>query len=57
MRARDIICFWRGSNLYQVAPAYEGVGYIGLRDGRIVATAPDRAGVMRSLILGNKWLR
>lgn len=55
MRARDIICFWRGNNLYQVAPAHEGAGYIGLRDGRIVATAPDRAGVMRTLILASRW--
>lgn len=52
-----LIQFWRGSSLYQVAPAYEGSGFIGLRDGRIVATAPDRAGVMRALILAARWPR
>ena len=56
VKTHDIICFWRGNNVYQVAPAREGPGFIGLRDGRIVATAPDRAGVMRTLILAARWL-
>lgn len=42
--------FWRGQRFYQIAPAYDGVGFIGLCDGRVVATAPDRASVMRALI-------
>ncbi|WP_438853060.1 hypothetical protein [Brevundimonas nasdae] len=49
------IQFWRGRDLYQIAPAYEGNGFIGLRSGRVVATAPDTAGVMRALILTSVW--
>jgi hypothetical protein len=49
--------FWRGERLYQVAPAYSGEGFIGISAGRIVATAPDRAGVARALILSDRWRR
>jgi len=51
------LLFWRGRDLYQIAPAREGSGFIGLRSGRIVATAPDRAGVMRTLIKAAAWQR
>ena len=49
--------FWHGRRLCQVAPAYHGEDFIGLRDGRVVATAPDRAGVVRALILAARWRR
>ena len=51
------IRFWRGHHLYQIAPAREGRGYIGLCSGQVVATAPDAAGVMRALIKGAVWRR
>lgn len=51
------IQFWRGSDLYQIAPAREGAGFIGLCSGRVVATAPDAAGVMRALIKAAIWRR
>lgn len=47
--------FWRGQRFYQIAPAYEGNGFIGLCEGRVVATAPDRAGVMRTIIKAARW--
>lgn len=49
------IRFWQGQRLFQVAQAYEGEGFIGLCDGRIVAKAPDRAGVARALIMSARW--
>lgn len=49
------IQFWRGQHLYQIAPAREGAGYMGLCGGRVVATAPDPSGVMRALIKGAAW--
>lgn len=49
------IRFWRGRKLYQVTHAYEGEGFIGLCDGRIVAKAPDQAGVARVLIMAARW--
>jgi len=51
------IQFWRGRHLYQIAPAREGTGYIGLCSGQIVATAPDTASVMRALIKAAIWRR
>ena len=42
--------FTRGRNAYIVARAYDGEGYIGLRDGRIVARDQERAQVARALI-------
>lgn len=51
------LAFFHGNHLCQIVPAHEGSGFIGLRDGRIVATAPDRAGVMRTLILATRWAR
>lgn len=43
--------FTRGRHAYIVAPAYDGEGYIGLRDGRVVARDNERAKVARSLIM------
>lgn len=51
------IKFWRGRDLYQIAPAREGAGFIGLCSGRVVATAPDPASVMRALIKAAVWRR
>lgn len=39
-----------GRHTYIVARAYEGEGYIGLRDGRIIARATCRAEVARTLV-------
>jgi hypothetical protein len=47
--------FWRGRHFYQIAPAYEGAGFIGLRDGRVIAKAPDRPAVMRALVMTLGW--
>ena len=51
----NAIRFWRGRHLYQIAPAHEGGGYIGLCGGQIVATAPDAPSVMRALIMAARW--
>lgn len=48
--------FWRGQRLYQIAPAYEGSGFIGLCNGRVVATAPDQPSVMRIILMTARWL-
>lgn len=42
--------FTRGRHVYIVARAYDGEGYIGIRDGRIVARDQERAVVARALI-------
>lgn len=47
--------FWRGQRLYQIAPARDGSGFIGLCDGRIVATAPDRPSVLRIILMTLAW--
>ncbi len=47
--------FWRGKHLYQIAPAYEGSGYMGLCDGRVVATASNRPAVMRIILMAGAW--
>lgn len=44
------IRFTRGRRFYEVAHAYDGAGYIGLCDGRVIATAADPAAVARALI-------
>ncbi|MBG7615335.1 hypothetical protein IWC96_08570 [Brevundimonas sp. BAL450] len=49
------IQFWRGRHLYQIAPARTGDGFIGLCNGRTVATAKDGAAVMRALIMSTRW--
>lgn len=50
------LAFFQGSRLYQITSDREGGGFVGLRNGRVVATAPDRAGVARALILGaRRW--
>lgn len=47
-----IVTFARGRSLFQIATAFAGKGYVGLRDGRVVARGEDRAAVARMLILG-----
>lgn len=47
-----MIRFTRGASFYQIAPAYVGVGYVGICDGRVVARAMDRAMVALALIEG-----
>jgi hypothetical protein len=42
--------FTRGRHAYIVSRAYDGDGYIGLRDGRIIARDAERAKVARALI-------
>ena len=54
-RQSEPIRFWRGSRLYQIAHVHEGDGFMGLCDGRVVATAPDRPGVMRAILMTVRW--
>lgn len=49
------IRFWRGRRFYQIAHTHEGDGYMGLCDGRVVATAPDRPAVMRAILMTVQW--
>lgn len=51
------LVFWRGHRLYQIAPAREGDGFVGLRDGRMIATAPDRPAVMRAMLMTERWMK
>ncbi len=44
------IRFTRGSRFYEVAHAYDGQGFIGLCDGRVIATAAEPATVARAMI-------
>ena len=44
------IRFTRGRKFYEVAHAYDGQGFIGLCDGRVIATATDPAAVARAMI-------
>jgi hypothetical protein len=44
------LLFVRGGQMYQITPNYAGCGYIGFCNGRILATALDRAEVARKLI-------
>jgi hypothetical protein len=49
--------FWRGQHFYQIAQAYEGSGFIGICNGRVIAWAPDRPAVMRALLMTFGWQR
>jgi hypothetical protein len=49
------LSFFHGNQLCQIAPERDGRGFIGLRNGRVVATAPDRASVARALIKAARW--
>ena len=49
------LSFFHGSQLCQVTHERDGRGFIGLRNGRVVATAPDRASVARALIKAARW--
>jgi hypothetical protein len=51
------LAFFHGKHLCQIAPDREGRGFVGLRNGRVIATAPDRAGVARALIKAARWSR
>ena len=51
------LSFFHGNQLCHIAPEREGRGFIGLRNGRIVATAPDRPSVARALIKAARWRR
>jgi hypothetical protein len=46
----DPLRFTRGRHAYIVSRAYDGDGYIGLRDGRVIARDAERANVARALI-------
>lgn len=50
------IRFTRGRKFYEVAHAYEGDGFIGLCDGRVIATAAEPAAVARALIKSVTWM-
>ena len=54
-RQPEPIRFWRGTRLYQIAHVHDGDGYMGLCDGRVIATAPDRPSVMRALLMTICW--
>lgn len=54
-RQSEPIRFWRGSRFYQIARAHGGDGFMGLCDGRVIATAPDRPGVMRAILMTARW--
>ena len=48
---REPLRFWRGRHLYQIMPAYEGSGFIGICDGRVIANASDQPAVVRALLM------
>jgi hypothetical protein len=53
----SVLSFFHGKQLCQIAPVSEGKGFVGLRNGRIVATAGDRASIARALIKAARWRR
>lgn len=54
-RRPEPIRFWRGKRLYQIARVHDGEGFMGLCDGRVIATAPDRPAVMRAILMTARW--
>jgi hypothetical protein len=50
------IRFTRGQRFYEVAHAYDGRGFIGLCDGRVIATAAEPAAVARAMIKHVDWV-
>jgi len=44
------IRFTRGRSFYEVAHAHDGEGFIGLRDGRVVARGYVRHDIVRDLL-------
>ncbi len=51
MTRQEPIRFTRGGHSYLITPSYTGEpGYLGLRDGRVVARAPERSAVANALI-------
>lgn len=55
-RSRSALVFMRGLHIFQIAQAYGPTeqGFIGIRDGRIVARGADSSVVARALILGGR---
>lgn len=51
------LSFWRGPRLYQIGMAPSGQSFVGLCNGRVVATGPTSAAVARSVILSDRWRR
>lgn len=51
------IRFTRGRKFYEVAHAYDGDGFIGLCDGRVIATAAEPAAVARVMIKSVAWMK
>ena len=48
------IAFMRGGRLYQIARAREGLGYVGYRDGRLVASGAEKADVVKVLLAASR---
>ena len=49
--------FYRGTTAFEIVKADEGSGYVGRRNGKIRAVAPDAPSVARALILSERWSR
>lgn len=49
------IRFKRGARSFEISAADGGGGFVGRRDGRLQAVAPDAASVARALILMERW--
>jgi hypothetical protein len=49
-RRSGAIVFSRGRNLFQIAPAYDADGFVGVCDGQIVARAASKTEIMKALI-------
>ena len=51
-RHRQPLIFTRGRRMYQIAPAYaDGQGFVGVCNGRIIATADSPELVVRAILL------
>ena len=48
--ASDPLRFTRGQHAYIITRAYDGDGFIGLRDGRIIIRDAEKAAVTRALV-------
>jgi len=51
----DVMHFWRGTQIYHIAQAREGDGFIGLCNGRVIGKAPDRPSLMRMILMTSVW--
>ena len=52
-RRTEPVAFMRGGQLYQIALAPDGQGYIGYCDGRVVSRGSVRSEVARGLLVQN----